>query len=84
MRTTHAELNAITLAAKEGISLDGATIYTLLEPCVTCAKAIINCGMKRVVCAKKYHEGGEAQILFLKVGVPVEFLSQDVEEYGDM
>lgn len=84
LRTTHAELNAITLAAKEGISLNDATIYTLLEPCVTCAKAILNCGIKRVVCAKKYHEGGESQELFLKAKIPVEFISQEMEKYENI
>jgi len=84
LRTTHAELNAITFAAKEGISLNGATIYTLLGPCVACAKAILNCGIKRVVCAKKYHQGEEAHDIFLKAGIQVEFLSQEIEKYDQM
>lgn len=37
VRTIHAEQNAICQAAKYGISLDGATIYLKMEPCVMSA-----------------------------------------------
>lgn len=46
---THAEQNALLQAAKLGISVDGATIYCTTKPCSTCAKMIINAGLKRVV-----------------------------------
>ena len=45
----HAEQNAIIQAAKLGISVDGATLYCTHQPCVICAKMIINAGIKRVV-----------------------------------
>ncbi len=45
----HAEQNAIVQAAKLGNSVDGATIYVTHQPCVTCAKLIINSGIKRIV-----------------------------------
>ncbi|MBU4501803.1 MAG: hypothetical protein KKA79_04370 [Nanoarchaeota archaeon] len=46
----HAEIRAITTAAREGISLDGATIY-LAEwfPCDNCAKSIIESGISKLV-----------------------------------
>lgn len=83
MRTTHAEQNAICQAAKFGISIDGATIYCKMTPCSTCAKMIINAGLKRVVCQKKYHAGEESEGLFCKAGVEVVFVDDSVEEYKD-
>jgi dCMP deaminase len=48
-RSSHSESNAISLAAKKGVSVEGATIYCTLEPCINCAKLIIMSGIKRVV-----------------------------------
>ena len=45
----HAEQNAIIQAAKYGINISGATLYCTHQPCVICAKIIINAGIKRVV-----------------------------------
>ncbi len=49
----HAEQNAIIQAAKLGVSIDGATLYCTHQPCVMCAKMIVNSGIVRVV----YQEG---------------------------
>ena len=49
----HAEQNAIAQAARIGIPVDGATLYCTHQPCVICAKMIINSGITRVV----YKEG---------------------------
>ncbi|HWR68994.1 MAG TPA: dCMP deaminase family protein [Desulfomonilia bacterium] len=53
-RSAHAEANAISLAAKKGMSLEGATIYCTLEPCITCAKLIVMSGIARVVFEHSY------------------------------
>ncbi|MBP5307907.1 MAG: dCMP deaminase family protein, partial [Clostridia bacterium] len=45
----HAEQNAIAQAAKLGISVQGATLYCTHQPCVICAKMIINSGISKVV-----------------------------------
>jgi len=50
----HAEMNAIIWAAREGISINGATIYVTLEPCSECSKNLIASGIKRIVYAKEY------------------------------
>lgn len=47
-RSAHAEANAIALAAKKGVSLEGASIYCSLEPCITCSKLIVTAGISRV------------------------------------
>lgn len=45
----HAEMNAIMFAAKNGISVNGATLYSTHEPCDQCLKNTIQAGIKRVV-----------------------------------
>jgi deoxycytidylate deaminase, putative len=67
MRTVHAEQNAICQAAKLGIALDKSTLYCKMTPCRACAMMIINCGITRVVCEKKYHAGEESEEMFKKV-----------------
>jgi dCMP deaminase len=81
VRTVHAEQNAICQAARLGISLDKATLYCRMTPCRTCAMMIINCGIERVVCEKKYHAGSESEKMFYDAGVILEFLSDEVQKY---
>lgn len=60
---THAEQNAIIQAAKMGISIDGATLYCTHQPCVICAKMIINSGIKRIVYRNGYPDEFSLQLL---------------------
>lgn len=53
-RSAHAEANAVSLAAKKGVSLEGASIYCTLEPCITCAKLIVMSGITRVIYEHPY------------------------------
>ncbi len=48
-RAVHAEQNAIIQAAIHGVSTKNATIYATHQPCILCAKMIINAKIKRVV-----------------------------------
>ena len=59
----HAEQNAIIQAAKLGISIDGATLYCTHQPCVICAKMIVNSGIVRVVYEQGYPDAFARQIL---------------------
>ncbi len=81
VRTVHAEQNAICQAARLGIALEGATLYCKMTPCRTCAMLIINCGIVRVVCEKKYHAGAESEEMFQQVGVQLDYISTDFEQY---
>lgn len=81
VRTVHAEQNAITQAARRGIALEGATIYVRMTPCRTCAMLIINCGIERVVCEKKYHAGRESEEMLKEAGVHLEYFSEELLEY---
>ncbi len=81
MRTVHAEQNAICQAAKRGVSISGATIYTRMTPCRTCAMLLINCGVKRVVCERKYHQGAESEEMFKEAGVNLEYKYDELQQY---
>lgn len=59
----HAEQNAIIQAAKLGISIDGATLYCTHQPCVMCAKIIVNSGITRVVYREGYPDDFALEIL---------------------
>ena len=83
IRTSHAEQNVICQAAKCGIPIEGATLYCKIEPCYTCAKMIINCGIKRVVAENKYHAAKSTRDVFKKAGVKVEFLNDEVKKYDN-
>lgn len=63
IRTVHAEANAIVFAAKHGISTNEAVLYVSLAPCLTCAKLVINAGVKEVVYRDEYHKPEGLQLL---------------------
>ena len=48
---SHAEANAIVQAARNGVKIEGSTIYCNFShiPCRECAKLIVNSGIKRIV-----------------------------------
>tara|TARA_Y100000310_G_scaffold307370_1_gene349398 strand:- start:5336 stop:5872 length:537 start_codon:yes stop_codon:yes gene_type:complete len=83
VRTTHAEQNVICQAAKLGIGINGATVYCKMIPCLACAKMIINAGIKRVVCEKRYHAGGESEKLLKVAGIKLDIVDDEVEEYDN-
>ncbi|MGI6737106.1 MAG: deoxycytidylate deaminase [Anaerovoracaceae bacterium] len=66
-RALHAEQNAIIQAATLAQSIEGATMYVTNQPCIICAKMIINAGIRRVV---------------VKDGYPDEFAVEMLEEAG--
>lgn len=73
IRTAHAEANAVAFAAKNGISVDGATLYCTLSSCYTCAKLIINAGIKHVVYLHDYRDTKGVNLL-QAAGVEVRYL----------
>jgi len=83
VRTTHAEQNAICQAAKLGIALEGSTLYCKMTPCYTCAKMIINCGIKRVVALHDYHASNETKRIFKEAGLKLDIMN-GVLEYEKM
>lgn len=68
----HAEQNAICQAARYGLPIDGGTIYVTLSPCLTCAKMIVNSGLRHVVYSGKYSAGFEKVVKMLaEAGVSI-------------
>ena len=65
----HAEQNAICQAALHGHAIDNATIYVTISPCLTCAKLIINSGIKEVVYAGDYAFLDTVKDIFKQAGV---------------
>jgi dCMP deaminase len=61
-RAVHAEQNAISQAAENGISTKGATIYCTNFPCVLCIRTIINAGVKKVIYKEYYPDDGTTDI----------------------
>jgi len=77
-RGLHAEQNAIIQAALHGVSIRGSDIYVTHQPCITCAKMIINAGIKRVICAQPYPD--ELSRVFLEEAkVELQILSEDAK-----
>lgn len=83
VRTVHAEQNAICQAARRGVSIEGSTLYCKMTPCRTCAMMIINCGIVRVLCEKKYHDGSESEKMLKDANVVLEYLADEIQEYAN-
>jgi len=52
----HAEENAILYAVKNGATLEGATLYLTLSPCLSCARLIFSSAIKKVWFKNSYAE----------------------------
>ncbi len=84
VRTTHAEMNAIAQAAKYGTPIDGATIYIKMTPCLDCTKLLVNAGIKKVVCRKRYHADHDSVAILRDAGVELVVLDESREQYEQM
>lgn len=77
----HAERNAICNAARSGTALEHCTIYVEIMPCMDCARAIVQAGIREVVVSasrmtqysSEYYNQhfGLTETLFLEAGVKV-------------
>lgn len=62
-KSVHAESNAVAFAARMGISINDATAYCTLSPCMACAMMLINGGVTRVIYANQYRDGAGIDLL---------------------
>lgn len=83
--TEHAERNAIYDAARRGSPLAGCTAYINWYPCIDCARALVQVGVRAVVCREvnmdhpKYAaDFKRAAALFDEAGVEVRFVAEEV------
>jgi len=75
----HAEQNAILFASKNNVSLENATLYVTLSPCIACARVIYTMGIKKVFYLSSY-----AQFKGLSSDEGVDFLKRfgvEVQQY---
>ena len=75
----HAEQNAILYASKNNVTIEGATLYVTLSPCISCARVIYTTGIKKVYFLHSY-----ADYKGLPTDEGVEFLRKfgvDVQRY---
>lgn len=82
----HGELNCILNAAREGVSLEGATLYVARLPiCGDCAKAVAQSGIKRVVMERRSFDDLDqkwvdsyqttSKVIFEECGIEITVLS---------
>jgi dCMP deaminase len=62
-RAIHAEQNALIQAAVHGVAVEGATLYTTLQPCILCAKMLINAGVREIHYVEGYPDDFSRQLL---------------------
>lgn len=78
---SHGEENAIVQASYHGIALKDALLYTTFSPCLTCAKMIINAGIKEVVYNSTFPLSERAHALLDEAGVSVrQFVVTEYDE----
>jgi dCMP deaminase len=85
----HAERNAIYNAARIGVSTKDCTMYTNGVPCMDCARAVIQAGIKRVVVDKQWDDNNvdvwieqakRSLQMFAESGVDISYISFDLIE----
>ena len=62
-RGIHAEQNAVIQAARHGTAIDGAMVYCTHQPCVLCAKILINAGITEIIYRNAYPDALAAEML---------------------
>jgi len=83
--TVHAEANAIIQAAKNGVRIDGAEIYTTASPCWNCFKLIANAGIGAIYYGEFYRDERSIEVA-AKIGIKLVDLTKairELEEHGD-
>ena len=73
--TVHAEANAIIQAAKNGVRIEGAEIYTTASPCWSCFKLITNAGIRTIYYGEFYRDTRSVEVA-APLGVHLVDLSQ--------
>lgn len=72
-KAVHAEQNAIIEATYNGVSTKGASIYVTVTPCFTCAKMLVNAGIKEIIIDGDY-PSPSSRSLFEEVGIKLKKL----------
>lgn len=70
-RAVHAEQNAIAFAARHGVRLEGGELVSTHQPCLSCARSIINSGIVKVLYVEPYRLTDGLDLL-IEAGLAVE------------
>jgi dCMP deaminase len=77
-RAVHAENNAITQCAVNGVSCKGGTMYVTASPCNMCLKQIINAGIVKII-AKEVYPDEMSKEMLKQSGIDFELYNKDEE-----
>ena len=83
--TVHAEANAIIQAAKNGVRIDGAELYTTASPCWDCFKLTANAGIGTIYYGEFYRDERSIEVAS-QIGIKLIDLTEairELEEHGD-
>lgn len=85
----HAEQNAILYAVKNKTSVEGATLYVTLSPCLACARIIYTMGIERVIFLRSYAEykgipNDEGVDFLRKFGVKVDKYKGQIKDVTEL
>jgi dCMP deaminase len=81
-RGIHAEQNAVIQAAKHGIPIEGSTVYCTHQPCVLCAKILLNAGVVDIVFRDPYPDALSEELLAEAGVVPRQFAASSTDSPG--
>ena len=70
--TVHAEQNAITDAARRGVSVQNATAYITHYPCAICAKILLAAGIKQCYYHSDYNNDPLVHEFFQEANIPIQ------------
>ena len=79
--TVHAEANAIIQAAKNGVRIDGAELYTTASPCWNCFKLIANAGIRTIYFGEFYRDERSVEVA-RQLGIELVDLSDAASQAG--
>ena len=77
VRTVHAEMNALCMAARNGHATRGATAYVTHFPCWLCFKLLAQSGIERIVYGAAYRPSQRVLEAAGRLGIELEELTHD-------
>ncbi len=80
--TIHAETNAILQAAKNGVNINKAELYTTASPCWNCFKMVVNAGIQRIYYGEFYRDKRSLEVAG-KLGIELVALLDDDRDEPD-
>ena len=83
IRTAHSEMNAIANAARFGVAIEGSTMYSKMVACYSCAKVVVNAGIKRFVAMRDYHASARTNEIFEQAGIELIIVNTETQSYKD-